>query len=247
MEQLLSELVQRLRRAVDSNLRSVVLYGSAATSQYRPKQSDLNVLAILARLDAAALDRLSPVSGWWQKKGNPGPMLFTEEELRRSSDIFAIELVDLKTGNRLLWGEEVIAGIDVPMQFHRVQVERELAHALIRLRQHYLVAGGSGRSVRQLLLSSVSTFTALFRHVLLALGEPLARDKRQAVARLAACVGFDPQPLDALLDVREGKRDPKSLDWKANFAAYLAALDRVVIEVDRRLAETAPRVQKAES
>lgn len=239
MEQLLNELVTRLRQAAESNLRSVVLYGSAATSQFHPKHSDLNVLAIFNRLDAEALNRLAPVSQWWQKRGNPGPMFFTEDELKRSSDIFAIELVDIKTGNRLLWGDEVIAGIDVPMQFHRVQVERELAQALIRLRQHYVATGRSLRAVRQLLLSSVSTFAALFRHVLLALGEPLARDKRQAIRRLAAHVGFDSKPLETLLDVREGKRDPGTIDWEANFAAYLSALERVVVEVDRRLAETA--------
>jgi hypothetical protein len=244
MEKLLNELVEQLKQAGGSNLRSVVLYGSAATSQYHPKHSDLNVLAVLRRLDGAALDRLTPVAQWWQKKGNPGPMLFTEEELQRSSDMFAIELVDIKTGSRLLWGEDVITRIDVPMQFHRVQVERELAQALVRLRQHYVAAGRSGRAVRQLLLASVSTFAALFRHALLALGEPLARDKRQAIDRLAALLGFDPKPLHSLLDVREGKRDGGEAGWETIFAGYLAAIERAVEGVDRRLAETA-RPQEA--
>jgi predicted nucleotidyltransferase len=239
MEKLLSEVVERLDRAAGKNLLSVVLYGSAASSEYHAKHSDLNVLAVLDKLDAAALDALAPVSLWWQGRGQPGPMVFTVEELRRSADMFAIELLDIKTTGRVLWGEDVLAQIDVPMQLHRIQVERELAQALVRLRQHYLAAGGSGRAERKLLLASVTTFAVLFRHALLALGEPMARDRRQAIDRVAAVTGCAARPFHALLDVREGKRKPGDLDWPGTFSDYLAAIERVAEEVDRRLAETA--------
>jgi hypothetical protein len=238
MEKLLNELVQRLQQAAGTNLRSVVLYGSAASSDYHPKHSDLNVMAVLGTLDAGALGRLAPVASWWKMKGHPGPMMFTEQELRRSSDVFAIELLDMKTTGRVLWGEDILPSIDVPMNLHRLQVERELAQALIRLRQHYLAAGGSRRAVRQLLLTSVSTFGVLFRHALLALGEPMARDRRQVIDRLAAVVGFDRGPFHALLDIREERRKPGEIDWDATLKGYLAAIELVVQEVDRRLAET---------
>lgn len=239
MEKLLNELVGRLDRAAGKNLRSVVLYGSAASSEYQAKHSDLNVLAVLASLDAAALGALAPVSRWWQSRGQPGPMLFTEQELRRSADMFAIELLDIKTTGRVLWGEEVLGEINVPMQLHRIQVERELAQALVRLRQHYLAAGGSGRAERKLLLASVSTFAVLFRHTLLALGEPMSRDRRQAIDRVAALTGCDASAFHALLDVREGKRKAGELDWPGTFSRYLGAIERVAEEVDRRLGETA--------
>jgi hypothetical protein len=243
MEKLLNELVERLKAAAGSNLRSVVLYGSAMSSEYHPRHSDVNVLAVLANLDAAALDQLAPVAGWWQMKGHPGPVIFTEQELRQSADMFAIEMLDIKTTGRVLWGEEIPRTIDVPMHLHRIQVERELAQALVRLRQHYLVAGGSRRAIRQLLLSSVSTFAVLFRHALLALGEPMARDRRQVIDRLAALLAFDPAPLHALLDIRQERRKPGEIDWESTFAGYLAAVEHVVREVDRRLAETARPAQ----
>ena len=239
MEKLLNELVERLKRASGKNLRSVVLYGSAAASEFHPKHSDLNVLVVLDKLDAVALAALAPVSRWWEGRGQPGPMMFTEDERRRSADRFAIELLDIKTTGRVLWGEELLGGIDVPMQLHRIQVERELAQALVRLRQHYLATGGSSRAERKLLLASVSTFAVLFRHTLLALGEPMARDRRQAIDRVAAVVGFDAGPFHALLDVREGKRKAGELDWPGTFSGYLGAIERVAGEVDRRLAETA--------
>jgi hypothetical protein len=114
----------------------------------------------------------------------------------------------------------------------------------VKLRQHYLAAGGSRRAVRQLMLASVSTFAALFRHALLALGEPPARDRSEGIDRLAALVGFDPAPFHALLDVRAGKRRSGEIDWPAVFSAYLSAIERVAQEIDRRLAVTAAPAQK---
>ncbi|HEV2387684.1 MAG TPA: hypothetical protein VGS20_10565 [Candidatus Acidoferrales bacterium] len=239
MEKLLHELVQRLRTAAEANLRSVVLYGSAAANLYQEKHSDLNVLCVVRRLGSAELDRLAPVVRWWQSKGHPGPMMFTEEELRRSADVFAIELLDIQAASRVLWGENIAARLEIPMQLHPINVERELVHCLVRLRQHYLAARRSPRAVRRLMLASASTAAVLFRHALLALGQPLPSDRRQAVAGLAALAGFDPKPIDGLLDLREGRRNERGFDWEAVFAAYLDAIERAAQAVDRRLAEAA--------
>ena len=58
----LDELVAQLRAAFGAELRSVVLYGSAASGEHIPKQSDYNVLVLVDALDdvafAAAIDAL---------------------------------------------------------------------------------------------------------------------------------------------------------------------------------------------
>ena len=140
MEKDLSELVEKLKHAAGANLRSVVLYGSAASGEFHPKHSDLNVLCVLERLDAAELARLNPAAAWWERKGHPAPLVFTLEELRRSADVFAIELLDIEASRRVLFGEDVFTGLEVPMSLHHQQVERELHTNLIRLRQAYLAA-----------------------------------------------------------------------------------------------------------
>ena len=133
MEKDLSELVEKLKQAAGANLRSVVLYGSAASGEFHPKHSDLNVLCLLERLDAAELAKLTPAAAWWERKGHPAPLVFTLEELRRSADVFAIELLDIQASRRVLFGEDVFTGLDVPMSLHRQQVERELHTNLIQI------------------------------------------------------------------------------------------------------------------
>jgi len=234
MEKDLSELVEKLKRAAGTNLKSVVLYGSGVSEEFQPKHSDLNVLSVLDWLDAAELEKLTSAAAWWVRKGHPAPLVFTLEELRRSADVFAIELLDIRARRRVLFGEDVFEGFEVPMNLHREQVERELRTNLIRLRQAYLAAPRNNRALEQLMNASVSTFAALFRHALIALGEPVPQSKRAVVDALAALLRFDAAGFHAVLDAREGRRREKNVP--ATFASYLGAATHVAEEVDRRLA-----------
>ena len=140
-DQLLNELVSRLKKAAESNLISVVLYGSAATDEFQPKHSDLNVLCILRDLNREELSKLQAASTWWAKKGHPAPLFFTLNELHHSADIFAIELLDIKGARRILFGEDVVASLHVPTDLHRLHVERELRNNTLRLRQYWPTCG----------------------------------------------------------------------------------------------------------
>ncbi len=234
MEKHLNELVERLKAAAGTNLKSVVLYGSAAGGEYHAKHSDLNVIGVVETLDAAALDRLREACGWWAKKGHPAPLWFAQEELHRGADIFAIEFLDIRERHRVIFGEDVFAQLDVPMRLHRDQVERELRARMLALRQVYLLAPRKQKALVGVMTGSYSTFATLFRHALLALGEQPPGGSRQAVSRLAELLGFDPAPFHAILEVREGKRTAGGLDAEATFRSYLTGIERVVDEVDRR-------------
>jgi predicted nucleotidyltransferase len=236
MDKDLHELVEKLKHAAGSNLKSVVLYGSAASGEFHAKHSDLNVLCVLARLDGAEIEKLNPAAEWWSRKGHPAPLLFTQEELHDAADVFAIEMLDIQASHRVLHGEDVFAGLHVPMSLHRLQVEHDLRTNLIRLRQGYLLAPRELKSLLGLMTTSVSTFGALFRHALIALGQPAAKSKREAVDRLAKHLGFDASGIHTILDVREGKLTENQVDVQATFHSYLVAVTRVAEEVDRRLA-----------
>ena len=54
------------------------------------------------------------------------------------------------------------------------------------------------------------------------------------VARLA---GFRPESFIAVLDVREGKRQPREISARSTLREYLELIEQVTDEVDRRLAD----------
>ena len=235
MEGKLTELVNRLRAAIHDDLKTVVLYGSAVTGEFRAGHSDLNVLCVVERADSAALEHLHSVAEWWMRQGNLAPLVFTMDELRNSADVFAIELLDMKLHHRILYGADFLTDFEVPLQLHRLQVERELRTAWLRLRQAVLAAPLSNKVRTDIMLKSVSPFCALFRHALLALGHAMPATKRETVDAIASLTGANPAAFLAILDLREGKKKQKEIDVEASLNAYLELVEVVTNEVDRRL------------
>jgi len=235
-EQNLTDLVTRLKNAAGSNLLSVILYGSAVTEEFYPGHSDLNVLCIMQSLGRDDLSKLHAASTWWAKKGHPAPLFFTLSELHHSADVFAIELLDIKAARRILYGEDAIASLHVPMDLHRLHVERELRNNALRLRQYYVRHAADSRKTLQLMTSSISTFAALFRHALIALGEDPPPTKRATIDRLGSVLGFDPSPFHTVLDIREGHKRERDVNAQTTFDKYLNGIAKATDEVDRRLA-----------
>src|ERR1700722_16021355 len=173
MEAKLNGLVERLKAAAPGNLKAVMLYGSAVTGEFLAEHSDLNVLCLVERAGSAELGRLHAAAEWWIGEGNPAPLVFTLDELRQSADIFAIELLDMKQRHRLLLGSDFLENFEVPLRLHRLQVERELRTAWLRMRQAVLAAPRKKKILLSLMLSSSSTFCTLFRHALVAFGQAM--------------------------------------------------------------------------
>jgi len=235
VETKLTELVKRLKSSAGENLKAVVLYGSAVTGEFAEKHSDINILCLVERASTADLERLHDVAVWWMKQGNAAPVVFTFDELTRSADVFAIELLDMKRHHRMLFGEDFLDQFPVPMQLHRAQVEHELRVNWLRLRQAVLAAPPRKRAHLDIMSSSLPVFGALFRHALIALGHEAPHGKRAAVDGIAALTGADPSAFRAMLEFREGKRKESNIDVEATLHAYLEFVELATGEVDRRL------------
>lgn len=234
-EDKINEFLKRVQEAAGSNIEAVILYGSAASGNFLPEHSNINLFCVLRDSSFRALEALAPVAKWWERQKQPPPLCMTREELERSTDVFTIELLDMQRHHRILFGEDVLEGLHIPLHLHRVQVEYELREKMVLLRQQLLLASGSDRRLWGLLLRSLPSFVTLFRHALIALGEPAQSDKREAVENLSKLVGFDSSAIHQVLDVREHKADPRKMDVKDLFARYLAGMEKVAAAVDERL------------
>jgi predicted nucleotidyltransferase len=200
----LTELVKRLKEFAATNLECVILFGSAARGDFREGHSDLNVACILRSLSVEELGRVSPVVKWWcVEQKEPAPLFFTKEELKHAADVFAIEILDMKSGQRVLYGADVVSDIEVPMNLHRVQIEHDMRTTLLKLRQHYLRAQGDSRELVPVLRKSFSGVLTLLRHVLIAFGEEPPVAAHDIVARAAALTGASMAAFDPLLRLRE--------------------------------------------
>jgi hypothetical protein len=138
----------------------------------------------------------------------------------------------MKQRYRVLYGEDLLRDLKVPMHLHRSQLEYELREKLFLLRQHVLLAGINEKALSGVMLNSLSSFTTLFRHVLIELGEPGRKHSREAVQELASRLNFDPSAFVQLMDVRAQRSDSKQLRAADVASRYLAAIEKVAAAVD---------------
>ncbi len=232
IRQQLEELVERLQKAYSNRLVSVVLYGSAAAGDHHEKFSDLNVLCVLDRVTPEALGDSEPIFKWWRARGNPSPLLMSEEEVRTSTDCFPIEFHDMAERRRVLFGKDVIEGLVIDKVFYRAQIEHDLRAKLLRLRQKAAEALNDQPALLRLMIDSVPNFLVLARHALLVSGIPAGSQKREISQNLAA-LGVQTEPFDILLDLREQKRKTSDVEPLELFALYLKQIEALVAHVDR--------------
>ncbi|MBV8812226.1 MAG: nucleotidyltransferase domain-containing protein [Acidobacteriaceae bacterium] len=233
MEQQLRELVERLRTAFGGKLVSAILYGSATMGDWDETTSDLNILCVLNQLTPAELGAAEPIIRWWRGRGNPSPLLLTEEEVKASTDCFPMEFRDMQEHRRVLYGSDVIRDLVVDRSFYRAQVEHELRAKQIRLRQHAASVLSSPERLTALLSESISTFCVLGRHALILNGDPPRWKKEEVVAALRTATGHAWSAASEILGIRAEKRKP---------ANALLLLERYLREFDEliRFVDTMP-------
>src|SRR5262245_14158885 len=183
-EEKLAEITRRLQEAAGDNLQSIVLYGSAARGDFHERRSDLNLLCVLHSAKAADLARLARVIHWWSGElKEPPPQFFTSDELRRAADVFSVELLDIAQSHKVLYGSDPIAGLEVPMNLHRIEIEHDLRALLQKLRIHFVHYSESEVQLREVYVKSISSMTVLLRHVLIAFGEDVPADRSHVYRR----------------------------------------------------------------
>jgi len=228
----LDQLVERLQKALGSDLVSVVLYGSAAVGDHEEKFSDYNVLCVLGQITPGQLGATGSIFRWWREQGNPAPLLLTENEVRTSTDCFAIEFHDIKEHHRMLYGADVVSSLAIDRSFYRAQVEHDLRAKLLRLRQKASGVLADKGVLCRLLADSISTFCVLFRHALILHGVEVPGRKRDIIERARERFGIDAAPFGSLLDLREQKSKPNEIEPEALLAAYLKEIGKVIDAVD---------------
>ncbi len=161
-----AQLVNQLTAALLDNLDSVSVVGSALTTDFHPRASDINTVVVLLQDDMAALRAVAALSKTLQKRHAAPPLLMTPAYLERSRDVFGVELLDFQLTHATVLGEDPFTTLTFAREDVRMQCERELKAMLSRLRQGYISAGGHKDHVRGVLLGVVKGLAPLVRALL---------------------------------------------------------------------------------
>jgi predicted nucleotidyltransferase len=228
------QLARELADALPTQLKCVVLYGSAAAGDFVEGVSNYNLLAIIDPLGAKELDAVSSPVVEWNRRGYPTPLLFTRDQLAESADAFPIELLDIQQSRRILWGDDLLADIRIEPGNLQRQVQRDLIGKLLKLRGRYALTEGRQHIVTELMLRSLSTFLVLFRAALRLYQDTVPETKLDALRALARHIPFDIQPFERLFELKQLSGESRSTLPDVSFVSYLQAIECVTNAVNRR-------------
>lgn len=229
----LAQLTRQVETALGPNLVTLAVYGPAIRHDTREGEHLLTTLLIVEDASPPALKAVEPSIAEWTRKGHPPPLLFAEEEWRRSTDVFPMEIEDMREAHQIMLGSDPFAGLATTRADLRRELEREIRGKLLRLRTEFVAAAPRGKALEELLLDSAGTFFVIFRAVLRLTGHAPPQTPRALVQETAAVAGLDVKAFEWVIDKLVGHNVPSLKAHDPTGDGYLEQIGQLARFVDR--------------
>lgn len=230
------ELAHELEIIYGDEIKSVVLYGSAAGENHSQKFSDYNIFCVLSNPTPALLAKSNRVIRKWVRRGNPPPLFFGMDHFERSLDVFPIEFLDMMDRHGVLFGGDPFEDARVDKKNLRHQCESELKGKLLHLRAFYAANCHKPKRLARMMVDSFPAFLAAFRSTLRLAGEKPAGGSDGIVEKAAQIAKFNPEIFLEIVAIRHGTSYlPRGDEALAAFERYLTELEVITTFVDRMI------------
>jgi hypothetical protein len=227
----IAAFAEEVQGALGDRLVALVLHGSAAGDDWVPGRSDVNTAIVVPRVTIEVLEALAPLVARWRARGFALPVLMDTEYLSRARDTFPMELDDIRRQHRVLAGTDPFAALALDREALRRECEYEARAKLLRLRALFLDTARTPPAIEALMTESLKSFTIVLRHLLRLRSGDGAHAYGDVLTAGERAVG--PLPvMRSLLAHRAGAATLGVGALRAEFAAYLAEVERIVEAVD---------------
>jgi len=225
-------LTQDYLKVFGEELVSIVLYGSAAGGSYIKGKSDINVLLVLTPEGEDKLADSFATIKYWKKRGFAVPLVITKAFINSSLDCYPIEFLNMKNNHIVIYGESILAQINVNLENLRLQIERELKGKLILLRQGYLEAQGKPRQLKNLISHSFTALISIFTALLYYKHGNAPRERRDTIKEMAKLFAIDAEAFLQCADIKEGKNNLSGEEIVGLFKKYVQEVANMCNIVD---------------
>lgn len=227
-EQQLAAYAAEVMQALGDAALGVVLYGSAAGTDWVAGRSDFNTVIVLRRAAVASLDALAPVIARWRPEGFALPVLLDQHQVAQACRLFPMELDDIRHQHRLLAGSDPFRDLGTDEAALRRECAQEAFGKLLRLRAYYVEHAARPTDLAAMMLESIKSFVAVTRHLLRLRGATEPRDFAAVLAAGEAVIG--PLPTLRRVLAQRDANDPAGLGELA--ARYVDEVERLVAAVE---------------
>ena len=231
-KEIFPDIITDCKDVFGDDLISIMLYGSATGSDYRPGKSDINFMIVLSEEGIERLNMAFEIVKKWRKRNVAIPLFLTENYVKTSMDVFPIEYLNFQRNYIPVYGKDILKDLSFDHEFVRLQCEREIKGKLLLLREAYLETSGKGRALKEVISQSTRAFVAIFEALLHVKGLELPKEKLEIIWATAQAFDMDSNVFEKLLDVKEDKVKLSDEDMRRLFQAYLTEVRKLSKLVD---------------
>jgi predicted nucleotidyltransferase len=175
------------RQAFGDDLRSLVLYGSAAEGRLRPT-SDINLLLVLSVFDPLKANATRSQLALACSAARLRAMFLLESEVHSAVELFALKFADIRRRHRVLYGPDPFAAVSAPRSVTILRVRQVLLNLSLRLREAYIERGSAPERLSALIADAAAPLRSCAATMLELEGKPAAPPK-EALLNLVASLG----------------------------------------------------------
>ncbi|MFB3788986.1 MAG: nucleotidyltransferase domain-containing protein [bacterium] len=214
---------------------SIYLHGSVVTGDYLPGQSDVNSLVLFDTFHFADARRMQPMVQGGRKNRIAAPLCLSVNTLKRSTDTFPLEFIEIQDKHLFLYGEtDRVNSLEIPMELLRVKIEEQIKGKLIRLRQIYMEHRGLDRELTNLLVDAQKQLFPVLRNLLRFVGvtaPPLNKDL--ILQALETRLRFSVIPLRRIWEQTAGRAAIPPAEAVSVYGEFIEVLVKLADLIDR--------------
>jgi predicted nucleotidyltransferase len=173
---ILDEFIAAVKRISHGNLKAAVLFGSAAEGRLRPG-SDVNLILVFGEMRLAELDGMRDSFRFAHAAIALNTLFIEESEVAIAAQAFAVKFSDIRVRHRVLYGEDVFAGVDIDREAIIQRLKQVLINLTLRFRERYALGGGREEQLARLIADSSGPLRACAAAILELEGVPAASPK----------------------------------------------------------------------
>ncbi|MFQ5650309.1 MAG: hypothetical protein ACE5IY_10245 [bacterium] len=232
-EEIFGTFSNDVQKVFGADLVAIILFGSGARGQYVRDRSDINFLIVLTQTGIDRLHEALDLVARWRKVKVAVPLFLTREYIDSALDTFPIEFLDMKNFHKLVFGEDVLAGIQIDKNDLRRQIERELRGKLIHLRSGFLSTGNDRTELQNMLAASVTAFIAIFEGLLYLKEQAIPDSKPKSFQETAQLFGLDSLVFTQVMNIKRGEWRGSKIQVQGIAVSYIHEIKKLVEVVDK--------------
>ncbi|MDD5496418.1 MAG: hypothetical protein PHP46_04890, partial [Candidatus Omnitrophica bacterium] len=149
-----------------------------------------------------------------------------------STDVFPIEFLDMKEKHVLLYGRDLLSGLEIDISNLRFQCEHELKSHLISMKRTYL-HGQSAAIMRDALFRTFTSTLHILRNFLKLKGERREHPEGGVFADIAGEFEIDTSTFNKIAEAKEKNLRLTQKVTERLFSGFMTDLEHITRAIDR--------------